>query len=382
MELRSAAAAVAGLVLWLAAPAAAQTNCTTDGDLRQSPFCYNAPNTALAAPGDGRVINGTNDGFTTQAGERLSCPRADGGDGSYGATTWYAFHAHAAGYLGVLLQGIDAQLVMEEGTGAPDASRTFVCSDDSGAIDHNQELLAVRGLEAGKTYLLQIGGLKRGTGAPDEGDFVMTAGFVPDRDNDVVGDADDACPDVAAEGSANGCPPNAPPAGGGGGGSPTPTPGGGLAPSDPDPDRDGIRGPADNCPDKGTRGRDINQDGCEDRRRQTVDVKWRIVPTSGRGVIIKELRLKGAGKGTKVSVRCSRGCRKLTLSPSRTRLTVSAGRMRAGRLSPGTTIDVSVSRPGYNGETHHYKVLKTTMDESWTRCLPEGKAAPVKGACY
>ena len=54
--------------------------------------------------------------------------------------------------------------------------------------------------------------------------------------------------------------------------------------------------------------------------------------------------------------------------------------MRAGRLSPGTTIDVSVSRPGYNGETHRYKVMKTTMDESWTRCLPEGKSTPGEGS--
>ena len=99
-------------------------------------------------------------------------------------------------------------------------------------------------------------------------------------------------------------------------------------------------------------------------------------------MIIKELRLKGAGKGTKVSVKCSRGCRRLTLSPSRPRTNVSAGRMHAGRLSPGTTIDVDVSAAGYNGETHRFKVLRTTMDESWTRCLPEGTSAPKKGACY
>ena len=194
-EFRGAALAVAVLLTWFAGPAAAQTNCTTDsGRLRQSPFCYNAPNTALAGPADPRVVNGSNDGFTTQAGERLACPRADGGDGSYGATTWYAFHPHATGYLGVLLRGIDAQLVMEEDTGPPDTARAFVCSDDSGAIDVTQELLAVRGLEAGKTYLLQIGGLKRLIGVPYEGDLQLAAGFVPDRDNDLVGDADDGLP--------------------------------------------------------------------------------------------------------------------------------------------------------------------------------------------
>ncbi len=91
-EFRGAALAVAVLLTWFAGPAAAQTNCTTDGDLRQSPFCYNAPNTALAGPPTPASSTATNDGFTTQAGERLACPRADGGDGSYGATTWYAFH--------------------------------------------------------------------------------------------------------------------------------------------------------------------------------------------------------------------------------------------------------------------------------------------------
>ena len=156
----------------------------------------------------------------------------------------------------------------------------------------------------------------------------------------------------------------------------------GISAGDPDPDSDGVRGTADKCPGKGTRGRDINQDGCKDRKRQEIDVKWRIVPTCGRGIIMRELRLSGTRKGTKVTVRCSRGCRKLTLKPTKGKLNVSASRMKAGRLRPGTTIEVSVSRPGYNGETHRFTVKKTTMTQSWTRCLPEGKSTPVKGACY
>ena len=88
-------------------------------------------------------------------------------------------------------------------------------------------------------------------------------------------------------------------------------------PATPIPTSTASAAPADKCPGKGTRGRDINQDGCEDRKRQEIDVKWRIVPTCGRGIIMRELRLSGTRKGTKVTVKCSRGCRKLTLRPTK-----------------------------------------------------------------
>lgn len=367
-DLRWAVAAALLMFAVLASSASAQSYCG-NGENRSGPFCWNAAGSVLPPPlanPDG--IGGENLTSTTEAGERLSC--ADGG--SFGATNWMALHPHAPGYFLGVLVGIDGRLVVEDV-----ATGQFICSDDSfdeSGTQYEREAIAVRGLEAGKTYLLQIGGRTRQNGSPDRGEFMIGGGLVPDRDGDDVGDGDDPCPDVPGT--------SCPSGGGGGGGGGTPTPSPGLTPGDPDPDMDGIRGPADKCPGKGTRGRDVNQDGCEDRKRQEIDVKWRIVPTSGRGIVMRELRLSGTRKGTTVKVKCSRGCRALTLKPTKSKLNVSAKRMGAGRLRPGTTIEVSVARPGYNGETHRFKVTKTTMTQSWTRCLPEGKSAPVKGACY
>jgi hypothetical protein len=378
MDLRWAGLAAVLALVVLAPSVAAQTTCSAGGENRAEPYCFNRPGTVAPAPGQTEPIESENVTATTEAGEQLSCP--DGG--SYGATLWMAVHPHAPGFFIAAVAGIDARMVLYDVAGGQ-----FVCSDDTfdepGSIP--TEGIGVRGLEAGKTYLLQVGGRTRLTGSPDTGIFGISAGFVPDRDGDDIGDSEDPCPDVKGtscppDGGGGGSGGGGGGAGGGGGGTPQPSPG--ISPGDPDPDSDGVRGAADKCPGKGTRGRDLNQDGCEDRKRQEIDVKWRIVPTSGRGIIMRELRLSGTRKGTKVTVKCSRGCRKLTLRPTKSRLNVSASKLRAGRLRPGTTIEVSVSRPGYNGETHRFTVKKTTMTQAWTRCLPEGKSTPVKGACY
>lgn len=337
----------AAFVLLLVAPASGQTNCTAEGYTREAPFCFNAPGTVAPPHTETQPMSATNS--DARVAPLVSCP--DGG--RFGKALWMAVHPHTAGGLAVVTLGLDIQMMIEDV-----ATGEKICSDDS--LDEGntrgRESLAVGGLEAGKTYLVQIGGRTRASGSPATGAFMWQAGFVP------------------TGGGGSG--------GGGGGGGTTPLPGGGPSFEDPDPDRDGIRGAQDKCPGQGTRGRDINQDGCEDRKRQELDVKWRIQPTSGRGIIMRELRLSKTRKGTTVTVKCSRGCKKLTLKPSRSRLNVSAKQLRAGRLKPGTTIEVSVKRPGYNGETHRYVVKKTTMTQSWTRCLPEGKSTPVKGACY
>ena len=336
----------------MAPPAVAQTNCHPDGATREAPYCFNAPGTRAPSYTETEPQLATNsDAANTPL---QSCP--DGG--TYGRTLWMAVHPHTAGSFALVVIGIDARLVIEDV-----ATGQRICSDDSfdEGDTRGREGLAVRGLEAGKTYLVQIGGRTRQSSSPSVGVFGFQAGFVEDGSGGGTGGG-----------------------GGGGGGTGTPAPntGFGNTAADPDPDFDGIRGAKDKCPGAGTRGRDINQDGCEDRKRQEIDVKWRIVPTSGRGIIMRELRLSGARKGVTVTVKCSRGCKPQTLRPTKSRLNVSAKKLRAGRLKPGTTIDVSVSRPGYNGETYRYTVKKTTMTQAWTRCLPEGKSTPVKGACY
>ena len=346
------AGAAALLVLGLMAPPAmAQTNCTPDGYSREAPYCFNAPGTRAPSYTETEPLFATNsDAHTTPL---QSCP--DGG--TFGRTLWMAVHPHAAGSFALVVIGLDARMVIEDV-----ATGQRICSDDSfdDGDTRGREALAVRGLEAGKTYLVQIGGRTRQSSLPSTGAFGFQGGFVEDSSGGGTGGG----------------------GGGGGTGTPAPNTGFGNTAADPDPDFDGIRGAKDKCPGAGTRGRDINQDGCEDRKRQEIDVKWRIVPTSGRGIIMRELRLSGLPKGGTVTVKCSRGCKQQTLRPTKSRLNVSAKKLRAGRLKPGTTIDVSVSRPGYNGETYRYTVKKTTMTQAWTRCLPEGKSTPVKGACY
>jgi hypothetical protein len=367
-DLRWVVAAALLVFTVLASPASAQFPCGNAED-RVAPYCLNTPGTAAPSPlpVPDRPPEFENRTATEEPGERTSC-----GDGErFGAAQWIVVYPHAPGFfVGVVMQGYDTRIIVEDVS-----SGRFICSDDSLDQDgtYNSEAIGVRGLEPGKAYLIQIAGRSRLTGSPARGQFVFWGGLVPDRDADDIGDADDPCPDVPGTSCSGG--------GGGGGGTPQPSPPG-IAPGDPDPDSDGIRGTADKCPGKGTRGRDVNQDGCEDRKRQAIDVKWRIVPTSGRGIVMRELRLSDTRKGTTVKVKCSRGCRALTLKPTKSKLNVSARRMGAGRLRPGTTIEVSVARPGYNGETHRFKVTKTTMTQSWTRCLPEGKSTPVKGACY
>jgi uncharacterized membrane protein YgcG len=352
------------LSVLLASGAQAQTNCIQSGPLSgensTGPYCLNAPGTVAPAPLATDPIFSENVTATTEANELLSCP--DGG--TYGKTLWMAVHPHTAGSFVSVVVGLDARIVIYDV-----ATGQRICSDDSfdEGNTYTREGLAVNGLEAGKTYLVQYGGRTRLTGSPATSEyFGVSSGFVPD----------DGSGGSTGGGGAGGG------GGGGAGGTPTPNTGFGTGPGDPDPDLDGIRGAQDKCPGAGTRGRDINQDGCEDRKRQEIDVKWRIVPTSGRGIIMRELRLSGTRKGTTVTVKCSRGCKQQTLRPTRSRLNVSARKLRAGRLKPGTTIEVSVARPGYNGETHRYTVKKTTMTQAWTRCLPEGRSTPVKGACY
>ena len=343
------------LLLVLAPGSASALTCTQEGYTRDAPYCFNAPGTRAPGPSETQPMASSNDDAVDTA--LKSCP--DGG--TFGNTLWMAVHPHAPGSLAVVSIGMDARMMIEDV-----ATGEKLCSDESfdEGAPTSRESLAIRGLEAGKTYLVAVGGRVRGSGAPAAGSFTWQGGFVADTSSGGGGGG--------GGGTGGG-------GGSGGGGTTTPP---GLAPDDPDPDLDGIRGAKDKCPGKGTRGRDVNQDGCEDRKRQEIDVKWRIVPTSGRGVIMRELRLSGTRKGTTVTVKCSRGCKKLTLKPTKGKLNVSAKQLRAGRLKPGTTIEVSVKRPGYNGETQRFTVKKTTMTQSWTRCLPEGKSTPVKGACY
>ena len=79
---------------------------------------------------------------------------------------------------------------------------------------------------------------------------------------------------------------------------------------DPDPDRDGVPVGPDKCPTENAAGRDTNHDGCLDplpRKRISAEVNLRATPTAN-GIRIRFLKVQ-APRGTKVTVRCGRGCR-------------------------------------------------------------------------
>ena len=102
-----------------------------------------------------------------------SCP--DGG--TFGRTLWMAVHPHAAGSFALVVIGLDARMVIEDV-----ATGQRICSDDSfdEGDTRGREALAVRGLEAGKTYLVQIGGRTRQSSLPSTGAFGFQGGFVED----------------------------------------------------------------------------------------------------------------------------------------------------------------------------------------------------------
>jgi hypothetical protein len=369
--LAPALGALAALVVAVAVPAWGQDNCRRgSADDRARAFCLNQPGTTLPSVRDATFAR--NGGASLERGERRTC-----GGREYGATLWVIVHPHANGRIDVAVGGLDAHLALESADGA-----LLACSGGSDG-DGARETLSVGGLRAGRAYYLQIGGYvqriqRDGDRVYARGRFGFELSFTPEVTAGPSAPAPTPMP-VEPVGTPAPDPSPAPTASPSATPSVTPT---ADPPADPDPDSDGVRGEADRCPGAGTQGRDLNQDGCRDKARQTVDVKWRIALTNGKGVVLRELRLRGAGAGTRVRVKCSKACDGTTIKPKRSRTRVSARRLGRTRVPPGTLIDVSVTRAGRHGEVHRFKVYKTTMDEIWTRCLPEGAKAPVRGRCY
>lgn len=168
-------------------------------------------------------------------------------------------------------------------------------------------------VSGGKSYTIQIGGVDTGTG-PATGLMEFTFEFFADRDRDGVFDVLDQCDTLAAPpGQTNGCPP-------------------------------------------------------ELRATSTL----RAMPT-GNGIKVRSLSVD-APRGSRVRVRCRRGCR---FSQSRTAGSRPVGfsRVRNRRLPARARLEIFVTRSRSIGTYIRYTVTRGNFRRT-VRCLRPGSTTP------
>lgn len=133
----------------------------------------------------------------------------------------------------------------------------------------------------------------------------------------------------------------------------------------PDRDDDGVSDAADRCPDQPG-----SVDGCLPRIR--ADTPYKYDRTAG-GARFRFLDVRGAPKGSRVDVRCSRGCAHI-------RQTVRSNLMRVksfrGRTMPaGARIEIRITKAGWIGAYRAFSVANG--DVSYTEgCLPPDSTRP------
>jgi hypothetical protein len=133
----------------------------------------------------------------------------------------------------------------------------------------------------------------------------------------------------------------------------------------PDRDGDGVTDDVDRCPRR--RG---SANGCPPRI--VVGVPYKYNGTTG-GARFRYLKVRGAPKGAKIDIRCSRGCRhqRLTVRTGITQVKSFRGRFMAA----GSRIEIRVTKRGYIGTYRSFTVA--AGDVSYTeRCLNPGSTVP------
>ena len=299
---------------------------------------------------------GDNYGATVETGERQAC-----GTVPFGKTVWYRYHAAGEGTAIFSTSGIDTVLAAYRGS-------TFVgCNDDGPgqALASRLEIPVTAG-----DYFVQVGGF--GTGrAADFGGITTQVEFRPkpippdpDRDGDGVIDRLDKCPDAsgaARDANRDGC----------------------LDP-DPDPDGDGVPAPRDKCPAQNSRARDKDGDGCLDplpHKRISANARLRAKATAA-GIRVVWLKVV-APRGSKVTVRCGKGCRFAKRASASTDVLATAARtLRVKKLSgrsfrAGQKIRVYVTKKNRIGAYFQYTVKRGDFKRI-QRCLNPGSTKPRK----
>jgi hypothetical protein len=133
----------------------------------------------------------------------------------------------------------------------------------------------------------------------------------------------------------------------------------------PDRDGDGVSDEQDSCP---TRPGTAN--GCPPRIGSGIEYSYDSAP---RGGVFLYLIVRGAPRGARVDVRCSRGCRhqRLTVRSNVTRVTSFRGRF----IPAGAKVEVRVTKAGHIGDYRAFTVAggKVTRTDG---CLPPGSTKP------
>ena len=128
-----------------------------------------------------------------------------------------------------------------------------------------------------------------------------------------------------------------------------------------DTDGDGVLDEVDRC-DRlvGTR----TSNGCPRSQRFNATLRARATPT---GIEIETLTVT-TGRGSRVVVSCSSGCRRQV---KRARSTVRFPALRGVALRAGARLDVRVTRPGFFGDVKRFTILRGNL-KSVERCTYPG----------
>jgi hypothetical protein len=133
-----------------------------------------------------------------------------------------------------------------------------------------------------------------------------------------------------------------------------------------DADSDGVLDNVDDCPTLAARGR---KKGCPPS--VGAQATLRAQPTAG-GVTLLGLAVSAAS-GTRVRVRCTRGCASQSSRGPR----ASFPRLKGAQLPAGATLAIFVTKPGAIGSYVSYRIARGNFTKS-TRCLNPGSTTPRK----
>jgi hypothetical protein len=277
---------------------------------------------ALTA-GQGVLVD--NFGATTEPGERLEC----GAEHPYGKTVWFRFNAPQSGNAVFTTGGgFDAVMAVYRGT------THLGCNDDGvpGAVGPSRIALH---LQAGE-HLIQVGGWG-GDIRSAYGSFSIQADFTAD-----------------------------PP---------------------PDRDGDGIPDATDLCPDSSSRARDANGDGCLDpitpvlkSLRTSVSSLWDW--SHRRFTRVQALRVNAVPKGATVKVTCKSKPRKRCPRSRTYKIKKNTKKLnlrkpfKGRKLPAGTTVTITVTAPGYEGNVNRYRTRKGKRPSVSLLCLQPGAKRP------
>ena len=139
----------------------------------------------------------------------------------------------------------------------------------------------------------------------------------------------------------------------------------------PDTDGDGLIDQVDKCPRQDGRGRDANRDGCLDPLKLLADAKLKYLNRSN-GIRVRSLKVDNVVRGSRVRVRCSRGCRPRVYKVKRNG-SLPITHLKRKSLRARSRLTVEVTQPGAIGRLQIYTIKRGDAAKR-TYCLRPGSA--------